>query len=120
MNRHALLSSVIDQQVVKLRARDLPRHSALVMHRLEKIEWPGLFTRRVRKLHAVLPNEGTFLQLFEYTETTEGPIRISHQRFADVMARKDLLLKKNYLSSFACENAGNRAPCGSSTHYDYV
>src|SRR6185369_7813739 len=120
VHSNALFSSVIDQQMIKLRARDLPRDSALVMHRFEEVERPRFLTRGIRKLHTVLSNKRTFLHFFEYAEPSKRPVSVSHQRFADVMTRKDLFFEKNYLAPFARENAGNSAPCGSTTHYDDV
>jgi hypothetical protein len=120
MYSNALLSSVIDQQVIKLRARDLPRDSTLVMDRFEEVERPRFFPSGIRKLHTVLSNERTFLHFFEYAQPSERPVSVSHQRLADVMTRKDLFFEKDYLAPFARENAGNSAPCGSTTHYDDV
>src|SRR4051794_39966416 len=90
------------------------------MYRLEEVERPRLLARRICKLHAVLPNKRTLLQFLEYTKTTEGPVSVGHQRFADVMTRKNLFLENDYLASFARENAGNSAPCWSTTHYNDV
>src|SRR6185503_6875461 len=120
MNRNALLSSVIDQQMIELRARDLPRHSTLMMHCFKEVERTRLLPRGIRKLHTVLPNEWTFLQLLEHSQTTERPVSVGHQRFTNVMTRKNFFFEKDYLAPFTRENAGNRAPCGSTTHYDDV
>ena len=93
MHNRALLSSMIDQQVIELRARDLPRDGTLVMHRFKEIERPRLLARGIRKLHAVLANKRTCLQFLEHAQTTEGPVSVSHQRFADVMTRKNFFLE---------------------------
>src|SRR6185437_13863725 len=90
------------------------------MDSFEEVERSRFFSGGIRKLHTVLPNKRTCLQFFEYTQTSKRPVSISHQRFADVMTRKDFFLEKNYLAAFACENAGHRTPCGSTTHYDDV
>src|ERR1700741_813532 len=108
---------MVDQQVIELRARDLPGDGAFVMYRFEEIKRARLFPGRIGKLHAVLPNEWTFLQFLEQPETPKGPIRVSHQRLTNVMPRKDFFLKQDYLASFARQHAGYRAPCGSTTHY---
>src|ERR1043165_909055 len=115
-----LLGSVIDQEMIELRARDLPRDRAFVVHCFEEVERPRLFTGRIRKLHAVLPNEWTFSQFFEHSETLKGPVGVSHQRLTDVMTRKYLFLEKDYLAPLARQHAGHGAPCGSTTHYNDV
>ena len=120
MHDRALLRRVINQQVVKFGACDLPRDRTLVMHGFKKIERSRLLAGRVCKLHAVLANERTLFEFFEQAETTKGPIRISHQRLANMMTRKYCLLKQNHAAPFAREHAGNGTPCGSTTHYDDV
>jgi aminopeptidase N len=87
------------------------------MHRFEEVERPRLFPSSIRKLDTVLPNEWTFFQFLEQTQTPESPVSVSHQRFADVMTRKDFFFEKDYLAPFAREDAGNGAPRGSTTHY---
>src|SRR6185503_3089163 len=103
--------------MIELRARDLPRDRTFMMHSLEEIERPRLFACRICKLDTVLPNEWTFLQFLEQAETSKGPIRVSHQRLANVMSRKYFFLEQDYLAPFARQHAGHGAPCGSTTHY---
>src|SRR6185369_13114751 len=106
--------------MIKLRARYLPRDGTLVMHGFEEIERPRLLARRVGKLHAVLAHKRALPEFLEYAETAEGPVSVGHQRFADVMTRKNFFFENDYLAAFARQNAGNGAPCGSTTHYDDV
>src|SRR5687767_15118135 len=117
MHNSALFLSVIDQHVIEFGTRDLPRHRAFVMHTLEEVERARLLPRGVCKLHAVLAHERTLFEFLEQAQAAEGPIGVSHQRFADVVTRKYFLLKQDYLAAFARQDAGNRTPCGSTTHY---
>src|SRR5688500_11707235 len=117
MDRRALFGSVVDQQMIELRPRHLPRNSALVMHRFEEIERARLLTRSVRKLHAVFAHERTVPELLEKAHATEGPVGISHQRFADVMAWENLFLKQDYLTAFARQHTGHRTSGRPTTHH---
>jgi len=44
MDHCPLVGRVVNQQVIELRARDLPGDRALMMHGLEEIERPRLLT----------------------------------------------------------------------------
>ena len=96
-----LVGSMINQQMIELRARDLPRDGAFVMNSLEEVKRARLFAGRICKLDTVLPNKWTFPQLLKYSETLKGPIRVSHQRLTNVMPRKNFLLEKNDLAPLA-------------------
>src|SRR6185295_8597450 len=50
-----LVGRVIKQQMIELRARDLPRDGAFVMNSLEEVKRTRLFAGRIRKLDTVLP-----------------------------------------------------------------
>jgi len=93
MHNRALFSRVINQQMIELRARDLPRDSALVVHSLKEVERARLLAGRICKLDTVLPNKWTLLQFLEQSETLKRPLRVSHQRLANVMSRKYFFLE---------------------------
>src|SRR6185369_4977159 len=120
MHNRPLFGSMIDQQMIELRARDLPGDGAFVMDSLEEIKRARLFACRIRKLDTVLPNEWTLSQFFEYSKTLKGPIRVSHQRLTDMMSRKNFFLEKNYPPALARQHSSHGTPCGSTTHYNDV
>jgi hypothetical protein len=101
MDHHATISSVINQQLIELSAVYLPRHRALMMHRLEKVERPRLLPCRIGKLHAVLAHKRAVFEFLEQTHAPESPVSVGHQRLTDVMPRKHFFLKQDHLPAFA-------------------
>src|SRR6478672_12073110 len=101
MDHSALLSRVINQQLVEFRAGDLPRYRTLMMHSLKEVKRARLLARRIRKLHAVLAHKRTVAQLLQQPHAPEGPVSVGHQRLTDVMTRKHFLLKQDHLATFA-------------------
>src|ERR1044071_2973395 len=110
MHNRTLIGSMIDQQMIEFRARDLPRDGAFVMDSLEEVKRARLFAGRICKLDTVLPNEWTFSQFFEYSQTLKGPIGVSHQRLANVMSRKNFFLAENDLAPLARQHSGHGTP----------
>src|SRR5688572_10072539 len=90
------------------------------MHGLEEVKRSRLFARRIRKLHAVFTDKGTGLQLLQQSHSLKGKVGVSHQRFADVMAREDFLLKQHNTAAFPGQNAGDGAARRTPADHNHV
>ena len=91
-----------------------------MMYGLEEVKRFRLSTGRIGKLYAVLANEWTCFELLEQSHPLKSPVRIGHQRFADVMPRKRLLLKEHNLAAFAGQDTSDGAAGRAAAHYNDV
>ena len=99
----------------------MPCIGALVGFSVEEIEGLGRFARIRYELDAGLDRRATGFQLVENAELLKGPVRLWHQRLADVEARKLLSFKEKNLVAICSEEGRYRGAGGTSAqHHDWA
>src|SRR5690349_1806731 len=106
-----MLCRVLQHHLVKFAAHDLPGLRAFVGVHLIEIERLRFLPRCVDELHAVFLDEWAGLEPGEHAETLERPVRLRHERFADVEAREvPAFQQEDFFSRLGEEGSGGRAP----------
>ena len=94
MDFDALLRGVVEQELIELRPLHVPRAAALARVVPREQKRRRLLAAAADELHADLFDERALLQAFEHAQPLEHPIRLGHQRFADLAARLDVALQE--------------------------
>src|SRR5205807_2851131 len=110
VHRHALVTGVIEQQLIKLATPDLPglrRRVRLVIDKVKRLRQLAVL---VDELDAVLFDKMAAAHLAEHVEPLQDPIGLRNERLADVEAREALALEKlDAIAALREQRGGRRA-----------
>ena len=103
MGFDAVLAGVVQHQLVKLAADDLPglrTFVRIVLHEVEGLRDPASL---IDELHAVFFDKMAVFELIEHVQPFEHPIGLRDQRLADVEPREVLAFEQLHLVTLLCD-----------------